>query len=86
MAPWYSGKSCRLLCMICLTTSFFVVEITVGYITNSLALVGDSYHMLSDVLALFVGFASVKVGFNCIFIMTLEVHEVVYVVAILDKP
>lgn len=52
------------MCMIILTTGFFVVEITVGYVTNSLALVGDSYHMLSDVLALFVGFASVKVSDN----------------------
>ena len=57
----YSGKACRLICMLCLTSIFFLVEIIVGYITNSLALVGDSYHMLSDVVALMVGFASVRV-------------------------
>ncbi len=57
----YTGKTCRLLCMLALTSSFFLVEIVVGYVTNSLALVGDSYHMLSDVVALLVGFASVRV-------------------------
>ena len=35
-----------------------------GYITNSLALVGDSYHMLSDVISLLVGFASVRVSLS----------------------
>ena len=60
----YTGKTCRLLCMLTLTGSFFLVEIIVGYITNSLALVGDSYHMLSDVVALLVGFASVRVSYG----------------------
>ena len=58
----YTGKSCRLICMLSMTMAFFLVEIVTGYITNSLALVGDSYHMLSDVVALFVGFASVRVS------------------------
>jgi len=48
--------------MIALTASFFLVEIITGYVTNSLALVGDSYHMLSDVVALLVGFASVRIS------------------------
>ena len=58
----YDGKTCRLIGMLALTTSFFLVEIVVGYVTNSLALVGDSYHMLSDVVALCVGLASVRVS------------------------
>ncbi|KAI0242532.1 Zinc transporter 10 [Lamellibrachia satsuma] len=58
----YTGNACRLLCMICLTSTFFFVEITVGYMTNSLALISDSYHMLSDVVALLVGFASIRVA------------------------
>lgn len=58
----YSGKTCRLLTMLALTGSFFLVEIIVGYITNSIALVADSFHMLSDVVALIVGFASVRVS------------------------
>jgi len=34
----------------------------VGYITNSMALVADSFHMLSDVLALVIAFLSVRVS------------------------
>lgn len=48
--------------MLWLTTAFFFVEIVVGYITNSMALVADSFHMLSDVAALIVAFLSVKVS------------------------
>ena len=47
--------------MFWLTTFFFLVEIVVGYVTNSMALVADSFHMLSDVAALVVAFLSVKV-------------------------
>lgn len=58
----YSGKKCRLLTMLWLTTFFFFIEIVVGYITNSMALVADSFHMLSDVAALFIAFLSVKMS------------------------
>ena len=37
-----------------LTSAFFVVEAIGGYITNSLALLSDAGHMLSDMLALLV--------------------------------
>jgi hypothetical protein len=47
--------------MFWLTLFFFLVEIVVGYVTNSMALVADSFHMLSDVAALVVAFLSVKV-------------------------
>ena len=50
--------------MLALTASFFLVEIIVGFVTNSLALVGDSYHMLSDVIAIAIGLASVRVSVN----------------------
>lgn len=58
------GKKCRLLSMLWLTTMFFFIEIIVGYITNSMALVADSFHMLSDVAALVVAFVSVKVSIS----------------------
>lgn len=57
-----SGKKCRLLSMLWLTTFFFFVEIIVGYVTNSMALVADSFHMLSDVAALIIAFLSVKMS------------------------
>lgn len=58
----YSGKKCRLLTMFSLTTTFFLVEIIVGYATNSMALVADSFHMLSDVVALIVAFLAVRMS------------------------
>lgn len=46
--------------MIVLTTIFFIVEIVVGYITKSMALVADSFHMLSDVVSLLVGYVALR--------------------------
>lgn len=47
--------------MLCLTFFFFLVEICVGYWTNSTALIADSFHMLSDVVALVIAYVSVRV-------------------------
>ncbi|GFR68803.1 zinc transporter 1 [Elysia marginata] len=58
----YTGKTCRLFTMMMLTGSFFLAEIIVGYVTNSIALIADSFHMLSDVIALIVAFASVRIS------------------------
>ena len=58
----FTGKTCRLLTMMVLTTSFFLVEIVTGYATKSVALIADSFHMLSDIIALIVGFTAIKVG------------------------
>ena len=58
----YSGKKCRLLSMFTLTSVFFVVELVVGYVTNSMALVADSFHMLSDIAALIIAFVSVRMA------------------------
>ena len=58
----YSGKKCRLVSMFGLTASFFVVEIVVGHVTNSMALIADSFHMLSDIAALVIAFISVRMA------------------------
>lgn len=58
----YSGKKCRLVSMFSLTSAFFLVEIVVGYVTNSMALVADSFHMLSDIAALVIAFLSVRMA------------------------
>ena len=59
-----SMKGCspsgKLLNMMVLTTSYMVVELVVGNLTNSMALVADSFHMLSDVIALIIAFVSVR--------------------------
>lgn len=58
----YTGKKCRLVSMFSLTVAFFFVEIIVGYLTNSMALVADSFHMLSDIAALVIAFLSVRMA------------------------
>ncbi|XP_062324277.1 proton-coupled zinc antiporter SLC30A1-like [Osmerus eperlanus] len=50
----------RLLCMLSLTFGFFIVEVVVSRITASLAMLSDSFHMLSDVIALLVALIAVR--------------------------
>lgn len=50
----------RLLCMLSLTLVFFIVEVVVSRITASLAMLSDSFHMLSDVIALVVALIAVS--------------------------
>ncbi|XP_042630227.1 zinc transporter 1 [Cyprinus carpio] len=50
----------RLLCMLSLTLVFFFVEVVVSRITASLAMLSDSFHMLSDVIALIVALIAVS--------------------------
>ena len=49
----------RLTCMLVMTFFFFLVELITGQITKSIALTTDSFHMLSDSLALVIGLVSV---------------------------
>ncbi|KAM9317462.1 proton-coupled zinc antiporter SLC30A1 [Gastrophryne carolinensis] len=56
---WESSRV-RLLCMLALTFVFFVVEVVVSRLTGSLAMLSDSFHMLSDVIALLVGLVAVR--------------------------
>ena len=54
------SKSTRILILIGINAAFFLLELIVGSAVNSLALVADSFHMLNDVLSLFVGLWAVK--------------------------
>ncbi|NP_001080773.1 solute carrier family 30 member 1 L homeolog [Xenopus laevis] len=56
---WESNRV-RLLFMLALTFIFFVVEVVVSRVTASLAMLSDSFHMLSDVIALCVGLVAVR--------------------------
>lgn len=58
----YSGKTCRLIFMLVITVIFFVAEIVAGYVGNSIALVSDSFNMLSDILSLCVGLTATRVA------------------------
>jgi len=40
---------------------FFLVELIYGHVVNSLALISDSYHMLSDVVAMIIAIISIQV-------------------------
>lgn len=48
--------------MLCLTFGFFVVEVVVSRVTGSLAMLSDSFHMLSDVIALLVALLAVRLA------------------------
>ncbi|XP_028997536.1 zinc transporter 1a [Betta splendens] len=54
----------RLLCMLSLTFVFFVVEVVVSRLTSSLSMLSDSFHMLSDVIALVVALVAVRFAEN----------------------
>ncbi|KAM9154331.1 calcium/manganese antiporter SLC30A10 [Pangshura tecta] len=58
----YSGKTCRLIFMLVLTAGFFVAELVSGYLGNSIALVSDSFNMLSDLISLCVGIATGRIS------------------------
>ena len=55
--------------MLAMTASFMLVELIVGHLTNSMALVADSFHMLSDVIALIIAYISVR-----FVIIILDIH------------
>jgi len=69
---------CRLGAMLCLTLMFFLVELICGHIINSLALISDSYHMLSDVVAMVIAMISIRVYIYCIPEDLYYIHNVVY--------
>ena len=45
-----------------MTGSFMMVELIIGNMTNSMALVADSFHMLSDVIALIIAYISIRMS------------------------
>ena len=54
-------KEAKLKIFIYFTFIFFLLEIISGYYAGSVALIADSFHMLSDVVALFVALYASKV-------------------------
>lgn len=57
-----NNAQASLTAMLFMTTIFFLVEVIVGYITNSMALIADSFHMFSDAIALVIAFISVRMS------------------------
>jgi zinc transporter 1 len=56
------GLSCRLISMIILTGVFFFAELITGFITRSLALQSDAFHMFSDEASLIIGLIAHKLS------------------------
>lgn len=54
------SSSSRLVVMLTMTFAFFLVELVFGYVSHSMALIADSFHMLSDVMALAIAYGCVK--------------------------
>jgi hypothetical protein len=47
--------------MLCLSFAYFWAEISIGVYAASLALIADAFHVLTDVVALAIGFYAAKV-------------------------
>jgi solute carrier family 30 (zinc transporter), member 1 len=54
-------KQEKITAMIGLSTFFFLLELIFGYYSGSIALIADSFHMLSDVASLFIALYAHKV-------------------------
>src|SRR5690242_10242184 len=55
-------RSTRLKIAIAFTAAYFLIEIIVGYISASIALVADSFHMISDVMSLIVALYAIHLA------------------------
>ena len=58
----FQSQVARLVSMLSLTFAYFLVELIVGNITNSVALVADAFHMLSDVISLVIAIVAVRIS------------------------
>eukprot|EP00168_Porphyra_purpurea_P018200 TRINITY_DN6654_c0_g1_i1.p2 TRINITY_DN6654_c0_g1~~TRINITY_DN6654_c0_g1_i1.p2 ORF type:complete len:203 (-),score=77.79 TRINITY_DN6654_c0_g1_i1:628-1236(-) len=54
------SRTNRLWLMLSLSTTYFLTELVVGILSNSMALAADAFHMLSDVLAMGVGIIAIR--------------------------
>jgi zinc transporter 1 len=52
----------RLIFLAFFTFSYFIIELVVGYATGSIALIADSFHMLSDVASIVVAYYAVRLA------------------------
>ncbi|PTT42221.1 cation transporter [Chryseobacterium sp. HMWF028] len=52
----------NLLIVLCLSGTYLIAEVIGGIVTNSLALLADVAHMLTDVVGLLLAFIAIKIG------------------------
>lgn len=56
-----AGRKRRLVIMFTLTFLYMIAELAVGYWAMAMTLRTDAFHMLSDVIALVIGFIAIHV-------------------------
>lgn len=59
-----SKKEIKITTLLVIDTAFFLLEVIIGYMVNSLALIADSFHMLNDIISLLVALWAVNVAKN----------------------
>lgn len=59
-----AGKELRIITLLLIDTCFFLLELIIGYMSHSLALIADSFHMLNDIFSLLVALWAVNVAKN----------------------
>ncbi|KAL5494687.1 ZRC1_1 [Sanghuangporus weigelae] len=59
---WGMSRVFRISLLLVIDFIFFLVELIVGHVVDSLALVADSFHMLNDVLSLAVALYAIKLA------------------------
>jgi zinc transporter 1 len=55
------SKKSRLGIAIAISSCFFIVEISVGFYTHSLALIADAFHVLFDLLSFSLALGALRV-------------------------
>lgn len=55
------AKEIRIITLLVIDIFFFLLEAIIGYSVHSLALIADSFHMLNDIISLFIALWAVKV-------------------------
>lgn len=56
----YLTKTCSLVVTLVISSIYFLVEIVIGHLSNSNALIADSFQMLSNIISLVIGLATVR--------------------------
>ena len=67
--PFDLSLQTRLLIIIVISTSFFVIELIVGFRTHSLALTADAFHYIGDVLGFVGAWWVLRVSFICFLLL-----------------
>ncbi|KDQ58282.1 hypothetical protein JAAARDRAFT_35091 [Jaapia argillacea MUCL 33604] len=60
MFALHLSREHRLLAVICISGSFFVLEIVIGFMHHSLALVADAFHVCSDLIGFGVALVAIR--------------------------